>query len=112
MNYVNTPVNSAKYIKYYQYIFVPTPLQNRGTMQEISTLSRQEKKILTALSSGSLYKEIAADHHISINTVKKHLKNIYRKLHVNKRTQAIEKFLEEPNLAGANFQMGDAVLTA
>lgn len=65
-------------------------------MNELSSLSKQEKKILTSLSSGSLYKEIASDHNISINTVKKHLKNIYRKLHVNKRTQAIEKFLENP----------------
>lgn len=65
-------------------------------MNEISTLSKQEKKILTSLSSGSLYKEIANDHNISINTVKKHLKNIYRKLNVSKRTQAIEKFLENP----------------
>ena len=65
-------------------------------MNEISTLSKQEKKILTSLSSGSLYKEIACDHNISINTVKKHLKNIYRKLQVSKRTQAIEKFLENP----------------
>ena len=61
-------------------------------------LSKQEKKILTSLSSGSLYKEIAADHNISINTVKKHLKNIYRKLNVSKRTQAIEKYLENPAL--------------
>lgn len=63
-------------------------------MNEILTLSKQEKRILTALSSGSLYKEIASDFNISINTVKKHLKNIYRKLQVNKRTKAIEKFLE------------------
>lgn len=82
-------------------------------MQETtSILSRQEKKILTALSSGSLYKEIASDHHISINTVKKHLKNIYRKLQVNKRTQAIEKFLEEPNLAATNFETSNPVLNA
>jgi DNA-binding NarL/FixJ family response regulator len=59
-------------------------------------LSRQEKKILTALSSGSLYKEIAADHNISINTVKKHLKNVYRKLNVKKRTQATDKYLQNP----------------
>lgn len=67
---------------------------NLTFMNEILALSKQEKRILTALSSGSLYKEIASDYNISINTVKKHLKNIYRKLHVNKRTKAIEKFLE------------------
>ena len=66
-------------------------------MSELN-LSKQEKKILMSLSSGSLYKEIASDHNISINTVKKHLKNIYRKLNVSKRTQAIEKYLENPAL--------------
>ncbi|MFT3910856.1 MAG: helix-turn-helix transcriptional regulator [Ferruginibacter sp.] len=65
-------------------------------MSDRILLSKQEKKILISLSSGSLYKEIAADHSISINTVKKHLKNIYRKLRVNKRTLAIEKFLANP----------------
>ena len=51
---------------------------------------------MTALASGSLYKEIAYDYGISINTVKKHLKNIYKKLNVNKRTQAIEIFMQNP----------------
>jgi DNA-binding NarL/FixJ family response regulator len=57
-------------------------------------LSKQETKIVAALSTGSLYKEIASDHQISINTVKKHLKSIYRKMNVNKRTQAAELFLQ------------------
>ncbi len=60
-------------------------------MSEISTLSPQEKKILVALSYGSLYKEIASDYNISINTVKKHLKSVYKKLNVSKRTAAVEK---------------------
>jgi DNA-binding NarL/FixJ family response regulator len=63
-------------------------------MNDILTLSPQEKKILIALSFGSLYKEIANDYNISINTVKKHLKSIYRKLDVHKRTTAVQKFLE------------------
>ena len=66
-------------------------------MSEVSTLSKQEKVMLTALATGSLYKEIASDHNISINTVKKHLKNVYRKLKVNKRTNAIEKFFSGLN---------------
>ena len=60
-------------------------------MNEILNLSPQEKRILVALSYGSFYKEIAADYNISINTVKKHLKSVYKKLNVNKRTAAVEK---------------------
>ncbi len=63
-------------------------------MKDNLQLTKQEKKILQALSYGNLYKEIAADYNISINTVKKHLKNIYRKLEVSKRTQAVTKFFE------------------
>jgi DNA-binding CsgD family transcriptional regulator len=55
-------------------------------------LTKQEKKMVTALSSGKLYKEIAADNFISINTVKKHLKNVYKKLNVKSREEAVEKY--------------------
>lgn len=88
-------------------------------MNEILTLSKQEKRILTALSSGSLYKEIASDFSISINTVKKHLKNIYRKLSVNKRTKAIEKFLasetndtRQPEQINVELHIDESLLTS
>ncbi|MEP6675762.1 MAG: helix-turn-helix transcriptional regulator [Ferruginibacter sp.] len=61
-------------------------------MSELSPLSKKELKILSSLSMGLLYKEIASDHGISINTVKKHVKSIYRKLEVGKRQDAIGKF--------------------
>lgn len=68
-------------------------------MNELDSLSKQEKRILVALSYGNLYKEIAADYNISINTVKKHLKNIYRKLSVGKRTEAVAKLFANSNSA-------------
>ncbi len=57
-------------------------------MSEKLPLSKQESKVLEVLSTGKLYKEIALDLDISINTVKKHLKNIYRKLEVTNRKHA------------------------
>lgn len=51
-------------------------------------LSKQEERVLATLATGSLYKEIAIELNISINTVKKHLKNIYRKLEVTNRKHA------------------------
>ena len=62
--------------------------------EKFSVLSRAEKRILIALASGSLYKEIADDCNVSVNTVKKHLKNIYRKLNLHKRTQVIQAFFD------------------
>lgn len=76
-----------------------------ATMNQLSTLSPQEKKVLIALSYGSLYKEIAQECNISVNTVKKHLKNVYRKLHVNKRSKAVEKLFEP---AGPEMNAGQS----
>jgi len=55
-------------------------------------LTEREKEILGLLSQGLLYKEIADKKFISIDTVKKHVGNIYRKLHVNNKVEAINKF--------------------
>ena len=60
------------------------------------SLTKSEIKTLEPLCDGKLYKEIAEDHHISINTVKKHLKNVYRKLGVTNRTNACNKYLNIP----------------
>ena len=55
-------------------------------------LTEREKEILELLSEGLLYKEIADRKCISIDTVKKHVGNIYRKLRVNNKVEAINKF--------------------
>lgn len=52
-------------------------------------LSEREREILQLLSLGLDYKEIAAKLFISPNTVKKHCINIYQKLHVNSKAQAL-----------------------
>jgi DNA-binding NarL/FixJ family response regulator len=51
-------------------------------------LSKREHEVLAALAQGLLYKEIAQQLSISIDTVKKHCKNIYPKLNVRNRTEA------------------------
>ncbi|AZB08949.1 DNA-binding response regulator [Chryseobacterium sp. G0162] len=65
------------------------------TLSEIKgfdELTGREKEILELLSQGLLYKEIADKKCISMDTVKKHVGNIYRKLHVNNKVEAINKF--------------------
>ena len=59
------------------------------------SLSPREQKILFSLSKGNLYKEIAVEHEISVNTVKKHLKSIYRKMNVHKRSHAADLYLSD-----------------
>lgn len=54
-------------------------------------LSEREKEMLILLSQGLFYKEIAERLNISLDTVKKHCNNIYRKLQVASKTEAINK---------------------
>ncbi len=56
-------------------------------------LTSREKEILELLVRGNSYKMIADKASIGIDTVKKHLQNIYHKLHVNCGTEAVAKAL-------------------
>ena len=67
-----------------------------GTSEVRSSLTKREIEVLRHLSTDRPISAIAATLHISINTMKTHLKNLYRKMGVENRTQAVEK-------AKANF---------
>jgi DNA-binding NarL/FixJ family response regulator len=54
-------------------------------------LSTREFEILEALAKGFRYKEIADKLFISIDTVRSHIRNIYEKLQVHSRTEALNK---------------------
>jgi len=58
------------------------------------SLSDRELEVLSLLAAGQTYKEIGHGLFLSLNTVQFHVKNIYSKLLVNKRVQAIEKARE------------------
>ena len=57
-------------------------------------LSEREQQILQLIADGQMNKEIARSLTISTETVKWHIKNIYAKLKVNSRTQAMSRALE------------------
>ncbi|MFN8154916.1 MAG: response regulator transcription factor [Bacteroidia bacterium] len=58
---------------------------------DLSILSEREKDVLELLADGLLYKEIGERLFISIGTVRQHIHNIYKKLQVQNRTEAINK---------------------
>ncbi|MBV7533866.1 response regulator transcription factor [Chitinophaga sp. sic0106] len=58
-------------------------------------LSPREKEILRCLVNGDTYKQISEHCHISVGTVRSHIMNIYRKLDVNSRSNAIVKAMKE-----------------
>jgi two-component system, NarL family, response regulator LiaR len=60
---------------------------------KMKELTAKENEILVALSKGLLYKEIAAQQHVMLDTIKKHCYNIYKKLEVANKTEAINRYL-------------------
>lgn len=54
-------------------------------------LSRREQEVLEQLSKGYRYQEIADKLFVSIETVRTHIRNIYEKLQVNTRVEALKK---------------------
>lgn len=63
----------------------------------LPTLSPRERQILELLATGIAPKEAAAELNISYETVRDYLKQIYQKLHVRSRTEAVLRFLESGN---------------
>ncbi len=57
-------------------------------------LTSREVELLDLLKDGLLYKEIAEQLGITVGTVKQHIHKIYKKLHVNNRTEAINIFID------------------
>jgi DNA-binding NarL/FixJ family response regulator len=58
-------------------------------------LSSREKEVLNSLADGNNYKEIANELFISVDTVRHHIRNIYKKLHVHSRSEAVAKAIRK-----------------
>lgn len=55
-------------------------------------LTQREKEIIELIGKGKIEKEVANELNLSIKTVKNHIANIYHKLHVNTRVEALNKY--------------------
>ena len=63
--------------------------------ENFEDLTEREEEILKELSNGYSPKEIAETLKISIQTVRTHIKNIYKKLEVNNQIQLLKKAKEK-----------------
>jgi len=69
------------------------PQRPEKTATEMDNLTDRERELLALLARGKHYKEIADHLGISTDTVRSHIRRIYRKLQVHSRTEAAVKFL-------------------
>lgn len=68
--------------------------------EDIAALTNREREVLDLLARGYLYKEIADELGISMDTVRTHIRHIYEKLHVRTRTEAATKHLRRGGAIG------------
>lgn len=66
--------------------------QDREVVEENESLSPREREVLSLLSSGYIYKEVADQLNITVETVRTYVKRICAKLHVRSKVEAILKF--------------------
>lgn len=86
------PMTSNIARKVVDYFQKTQPIQKP---EESIQLTKREKEVLTGLVEGSSYKAIADSLNISIDTVRFHFRNIYKKLHVHSQSEAVVKALKE-----------------
>jgi DNA-binding NarL/FixJ family response regulator len=70
--------------------------ETEGTDGGGAELSQREREVLELLARGYLYKEIAEQLKISVQTVNTYIRRIYEKLHVRSRAQAVAKYTHLP----------------
>ncbi len=80
-----TPQIARQVVQYFRGMSEPA--------SDLDKLSPRELEILAQLSQGFLYKEIADNLAISMDTVRTHIRKIYDKLHVHSRAAAMLKFM-------------------
>ena len=71
----------------------PGRAENPAVAMELQGLTAREQAVLAKLAEGFVPKEVAAELGISYDTVRNHTTNIYTKLHVHSRSEAILKYL-------------------
>ena len=70
-------------------------LSNLREDPEKKVLTLREKEVLEELSKGLKYRDVSEKLNISYETVKKHIQNIYHKLEVSNKTEALNKFFNK-----------------
>ncbi len=73
---------------------VATEFKSNETELERLGISKREREVLELMAKGFSNQEIADRLFVSLNTIKTHSSNLFLKLEVSRRTQAIQKAKE------------------
>lgn len=93
-------------ITQYALHWIRTGAAQPSRIQGLSMLSPQERLIMPLLANGKTNKEIALQLKLSDKTIKNYLANIYTKLNVNRRTEAVAWFMREYRFSEAAGPIG------
>lgn len=80
---------SSRFFEYFQKTFKEESNQSKSEENLLQFLTQREEEVLELLTRGVTYKGVAKQLFISETTVKTHVNNIFQKLQVNDRTQAV-----------------------
>lgn len=80
---------SSRFFEYFQRSFKEETIAVSNEENLLSYLTQREEEVLDLLTQGITYKGVAGKLFISETTVKTHVNNIFQKLQVNDRTQAV-----------------------
>lgn len=80
-----TPEIARKVLRLFQKTAAPEDVDDKLTPHEL--------RLLSLLAKGTSYREAASQFNVSINTIRYHIRNIYEKLHVHSKSEAVGKAL-------------------
>ena len=80
---------SSRFFEYFQKTFKEEANNAQNQENLLQYLTQREEEVLELLTQGVTYKGVAQQLFISETTVKTHVNNIFQKLQVNDRTQAV-----------------------
>ncbi|MEZ5426817.1 MAG: response regulator transcription factor [Pyrinomonadaceae bacterium] len=80
-----TPEIARKVLRLFQKTARPEELDEKLTPHEL--------RLLALLAKGTSYRDAASEFNVSINTIRYHIRNIYDKLHVHSKSEAVGKAL-------------------
>lgn len=74
-------------VKYYYITPIKPEIKDLKTFIHLNDLTSREEEVLFALQKGKTYKEIAEELYVSFETVKSHVKNVYKKTNTHSKKQ-------------------------